>query len=98
MEVSTVQGRRWLGGIGAGGVGGGSGERAAFRSHRAHGGRWVRPANGLGALERLRLGSLEGAYGWQGAAVSLGHRQQSIRKTHTSATRPSWENKRVGTM
>ncbi len=93
-----VRGRRCVGGIGSGGAGGGSWAWVASRSHRAHGGRWVRPANGGGSLERLRRDGVVGTIGWCGEAAAVGHSQQSIRKTHTSATRPSWEKKRGGTM
>src|SRR5262249_58599533 len=88
LEVSTVRGRRFVGGIGSGGAGGGSWACVASRSHRAHCGRWVRPANGLGSLERLRRDGLVGTIGWWGEAASLGHSPQSIRKTHTNATSP----------
>jgi hypothetical protein len=36
--------------------------------------------------------------GWCGEAAALGPSQQSLRKTHTSATRLRWKNKRVDTM
>jgi len=47
-----VRGRRWVGGIGSGGTGGG----AAACAHRAQWGLCVRPANGMGSWERVRLG------------------------------------------
>jgi hypothetical protein len=36
----------------------------ASRSHMTHGGRWVRPANGVGSLERLRRDGVGGTIGW----------------------------------
>src|SRR5262249_31167951 len=54
-EVSTVRGRRLGGARGAGGTGAGGWACTASRSHRAQGGLCVRPANGLGSVERWRL-------------------------------------------
>jgi hypothetical protein len=51
-----VRGRRWVGGIGSGGTGGGAWGCTASCAHRAQGGLCVRPANGGGSLERVRLG------------------------------------------
>jgi hypothetical protein len=49
------------GGIGAGGTGGGAWGCAASCAHRAQGGLCVRPANGWGSSERLRLGLMGSA-------------------------------------
>src|SRR5262245_45232993 len=46
---------RCVGGIGSGSTGGGAWGCAASCAHRAQGGLCVRPANGWGSLERLRL-------------------------------------------
>src|SRR5215510_9821873 len=56
LEVSTVRGRRVVGGMGSGGTGGGALGYAASCSHRAQGGWCVRPANGWGPVERWRCG------------------------------------------
>src|SRR5713101_4388746 len=89
-EVSTVRGRWFVAGIGSGGAGGGAWGWAASYSHKTYCGRWVRPANSLGSLERVCLGGFEGAIGWRQAVVLLGHSAQSMRKMHTSATSPRW--------
>ena len=55
MVVSTVRGRRFVGGMGAGCRDAAETVSEGSCSHKAQGGFWVRPAKDLGALERLRL-------------------------------------------
>src|SRR5262245_21869005 len=56
VEASTLRGRRWGEGIGVGGEGEGDVGDATSCSHRAQGGLWLRPTNGLGSCERLCRG------------------------------------------
>ena len=49
-----TQGRRGVAGMGSGRLGGAGVGWQASCSHAAQGGRWVKPAKGLGSLVRLR--------------------------------------------
>src|SRR5262245_31367826 len=55
LEVSIARGRRWVGDIGSGPLGGGTGGWVVSCSQAAQWGLCVRPSKGLGSLERLRL-------------------------------------------
>jgi len=90
LRVSTVRGRRCVGGLG-------SGAPEVVRGPvwlLAHTGRtavagsgqqtvWARWSVGVGMVWVARLAGEGKQRRWR-------HSQQSIRKTHTSATRPSW--------
>ena len=91
MEVSTSRGRRFVGGMGSGGTGGGAWGDAVSRSHRAQWGFCVRPSKGLGSLERWRLGLRgSGSAGVAGAVtVRLGQVRCNMMKSQMSANRTS---------
>jgi hypothetical protein len=59
MEVSTVRGRRFVGGMGSGRSGGAGAVSPVSCSHRAQWGLCVRPSNAWGSVERLRLGVMD---------------------------------------
>jgi hypothetical protein len=82
-----VRGRRCVGGMGAGRRGGAGVLSLVSCSHRAQGGLCVRPANGVGALERLRL-----AFAGTAGVVRPGSDQVTcnITKSHRMAHRASW--------
>ena len=84
QEVSTVRGRRFVGGMGSGGTGEGGVRWEVPRSHRAQWGFFVKPSNALGALERGRLGFAgTGGVGRSG----LDHVTCIMPKSHTERIR-----------
>ena len=76
-----------VGDMGAGRRGGGGAVSAVSCSHKAQGGLCVRPANALGAVERLRLG-FAGAGGV--GRPGLDPVTCNMTKSHTRAKKASW--------
>src|SRR5262249_6622275 len=95
MDVSTSRGRRFVGGRGSGGTGGGAWGCAVSRSHRAQCGLCVKPSNALGSVDRLRLG-------WAGPSGAVRPGLDPVRghmtKSQMIANRASWEYTRGETM
>jgi len=75
IEVSTLRGRRCVGGMGSGRCRGAGGVSPASGSHRAQGGVCVRPANAVGSVARLRVGLIGVAGTGGGVALRLGQRR-----------------------
>src|SRR2546428_7170509 len=93
MEVSTIRGRRWVEGIDFGGVGRGGMGCVASCSQATQWGLWVRPANAVGARERLRGGGMGRRTGLQRAVESWAVYLCPADKYHRLTHRPSQEQK-----
>jgi hypothetical protein len=91
MEVSTSRGRRFVGGMGSGRVGGGALGCPVSRSHNAQWDLCVRPSNALGSLERVRLGVMGAAGAVAVVALRLGQVRYNRTKSYRIANRTSWE-------
>ena len=87
-----AQGRRWVGGIGSGRIGGGPWGWVASCSHAAQCGRCVSPSKGLGAGERVRLHVRgPGSAGLRCDLVDrLGQPQCNMMQSHRNPRRASW--------
>ena len=85
-------------GIGASGTGGGDVGGVASCSPRGHDGLCVRPANGVGALERWRRALLGSAGRGGPVALRLGQPYGSRPPSHRSPTGARWEYTWCGIM
>ena len=90
MDVSTARGRRFVGGMESGRVGGGALGSTVARSHKTQWGLCVRPANALGSWERVRLGLMGVAGAVVVVALRLGPVRGNMTQSPMMAHRASW--------
>ena len=86
-----AQGRRWVGGIRSGCIGGGPWGWLASCSHVAQRGHSVSPSKGLGAVERVRLHARgTGSAGLRGALVDRLGQLQCNMQSHRNPRIARW--------
>jgi hypothetical protein len=90
MEVSTVWGRRFVGGMGSGRSGDAGAVCWVSCSHNAQCGLCVRPSNALGAGECLGVGVMGVAGAVVGIALRLGQLKCNRTQSQMMANRASW--------